>query len=81
MLGVIAVSASCHLLALLYVVFVMEKKETVGEIGPKDIFNFKSFFDGVSVVFRKRKNGHRRIIITVIVVAFLCEFTMGARVG
>ena len=35
------------------------QKKQGGKVRPSDIFTFKSFFDGVAVVFKKRENGLR----------------------
>ena len=37
---------------------ILQKKQG-GKIRPSDIFTFKSFFDGVAVVFKKREHGLR----------------------
>ena len=42
-----------------------------------DIFNLRSFFDGVSVVFKKREKGLRVIILTIIACQVLCAFCGG----
>lgn len=79
LLGVLAVSGGCHLLALLYVITFMTQKTQKQPATLRAVFSFKSFFDGVSVVFQKRPQGLRGVILTVIVTGLLCEFTWGVR--
>ena len=41
------------------------QKKQGGKVRPSDIFTFKSFFDGVAVVFKKRDNGLRWMLKTL----------------
>jgi len=79
LLGVMAVSATCCFIALLYVIFIMTQKKRDGKVGLGDIFTLKSLFDGVAVVFKKRENGLRGVVITIIIICLLCQFTWGVR--
>ena len=74
-----AVSVSCHLTALAYVVFAMREKKQDSKAKMSDIFSFSSFKEGFSVVFRAREAGMREVVIATVVICCLCQFAWGVR--
>ena len=74
-----AVSVSCHLAALAYVVFAMREKKQESKAEMSDIFSFSSFKEGFSVVFRAREAGMRAVVVATVVIYCLCQFSWGVR--
>ena len=91
--GLLAVSAGCHLLSLAYTfVFIIEKKEKK-EVTLRSVLSCHRFYDGLAAVLRPREKGLRvvgclslhlillllQVVITIILCSLLCEFTWGLR--
>ena len=75
-----AVSVSCHIAAVAYVVFAMREKKRESEAKISDIFSFSSFKEGFSVVLRKREeSGMRGVVVATVVICCFCQFAWGVR--
>ena len=81
LVGVMAISGAFMLTALFYTIFVMKEKKQEKKISAKDVLNLSSFLDGIAVVFRKRERGATTVIITIIFICILCQFSWGTRFG
>ena len=79
LVGVMATSAAFMLSALVYTIFIVREKKQEKQISVKDVLNLSSFLDGVAVVFRKRERGAKTVIITIIFICILCQFSWGTR--
>ena len=79
LVGVMATSAAFMLTALVYTIFIMREEKQEKQISVKDVLNLSSFLDGVAVVFRKRERGAKTVIITIILICILCQFSWGTR--
>ena len=74
-----ATSAAFMLMALIYTIFIMREKKQEKKISAKDVLNLSSFSDGIAIVFRKRERGAKTVIITIIFICILCQFSWGTR--
>ena len=74
-----ASSAVCILLSLVYTIFLMRGKQLEKKISLRDVLNLTTFKDGLGLVFRKRERGQRMVIITIIIICILCQFSWGTR--
>lgn len=74
-----ASSAAFMFAALVYTIFVMKEKKREEKISAKDVLNLSSFTEGIAVVFRKREKGTQTVIVTIIVICILCQFSWGTR--
>ena len=74
-----ATSAAFMLTALVYTIFVMREKKQEKKISARDVLNFHSFSEGIAVVFCKRERGAKTVIITIIIICILCQFSWGTR--
>ena len=74
-----ATSAAFMFAALVHTIFVMREKKQEKKISAKDVLNLSSFTDGIGVVFRKRERGAKTVIITIIFICILCQFSWGTR--
>ena len=79
LVGVMASSAVCILLSLVYTIFLMRGKQLEKKISLRDVLNLCTFKDGLGLVFRKRERGQRMVIITIIIICILCQFSWGTR--
>ena len=79
LVGVMASSAVCILLSLVYTIFLMRGKHLEKKISLRDVLNLRTFKDGLGLVFRKRERGQRMVIITIIIICILCQFSWGTR--
>ena len=79
LVGVMASSAVCILLSLVYTIFLMRGKHLEKKISLRDVLNLTTFKDGLGLVFRKRERGQRMVIITIIIICILCQFSWGTR--
>ena len=92
--GLLAVSAGCHLLSLAYTsVFIREKEKEKKEVTLRSVLSCHRFYDGLAAVLRPREKGLRvvgcallhlillflQVVITIIFCSLLCEFTWGLR--
>ena len=74
-----ATSAAFMMMALIYTIFFMREKKQEKKISAKDVLNLSSFLDGMAIVFRKRERGVKTVIITIIFICILCQFSWGTR--
>ena len=74
-----ATSAAFMMMALIYTIFFMREKKQEKKISAKDVLNLSSFLDGMAIVFRKRERGAKTVIITIIFICILCQFSWGTR--
>ena len=74
-----ASSAVCILLSLVYTIFLMRGKKLEKKISLRDVLKLCTFKDGLGLVFRKRERGQRMVIITIIIICILCQFSWGTR--
>ena len=79
LVGVMATSAAFMMMALIYTIFFMREKKQEKKISAKDVLNLSSFLDGMAIVFRKRERGAKTVIITIIFICILCQFSWGTR--
>ena len=79
LVGVMASSAVCILLSLVYTIFLMRGKQLEKKISLRDVLNLTTFKDGLGLLFRKRERGRRMVIITIICICILCQFSWGTR--
>ena len=73
--GILAVSAGCHLGSLVYtVVFIHEKQEEKEVVSLRSVFSCFRFYDGLAAVLRPRENGLRLVGLISFRMILLCFF-------
>ena len=72
--GILAVSAGCHLGSLVYTaVFIHEKQEEKKEVvNLRSVFSCFRFYDGLAAVLRPRENGLRLVGLISFRMVLLC---------
>ena len=71
--GILAVSAGCHLGSLVYTaVFIHEKQEKKKAVSLRSIFSCFRFYDGLAAVLRPRENGLRLVGLISFRMILLC---------
>ena len=92
--GLLAVSAGCHLLGLGYTLLFIQEKQEKKAVMLRSVLSFHRFYDGLAAVLRPREKGLRvvgctyislhlifllLVVVTIIFCSLLCEFTWGLR--
>ena len=73
--GILAVSAGCHLGSLVYIaVFIHEKQEKKMVVSLRSVFSCFRFYDGLAAVLRPRENGLRLVGLISFRMILLCFF-------
>ena len=57
--GLLAVSAGCHLLSLIYTLFFIQEKQKKKAVTLRSVLSCHRFYDGLAAVLRPREKGLR----------------------